>query len=123
MANSQEVFEREKELCELFQCNDRNKNLDIDFNVSSKGFVIWVHYGNDDHWDCKRGELILSCLIKQFKLHKIGYKEKPNVLRYNSAFWLDHKLTVEYFAPCPKLHFDVFNSDPEYLEYSTEHNF
>ena len=56
MANSQEVFEREKELCELFQCNDGNKNLHIDFNVSTEGFVIWVHYGNDDHWDWKRGD-------------------------------------------------------------------
>ena len=83
-----------------------------------------ITYDNDDHWDWKQGELILSCLIRQFKLHKIGYKEKPYVLRYNnSAFWLDHKFTVKYFVPCPEFHFDIFNSDPEYFEYNTEYNF
>ena len=66
MSNTQGIFERQKELCELFQFNEGNKNLHIDFNVSSEGFVIWVHYDNDDNWDWKRGESILSCLIKQF---------------------------------------------------------
>ena len=43
MANSKEVFEREKELGELFQFNVGKKNLHIDFDVLSEGFVIWVH--------------------------------------------------------------------------------
>ena len=75
MANSKEVFEREKELGELFQFNEGNKNLHIDFDVLSEGLLFGcINYDNDDHWDWKQGELILSCLIRQVKLHKIGYK-------------------------------------------------
>ena len=37
--------------------------------------MIWVGYNKEDQWDANRGELILSYLIKNFKLDKIGYRE------------------------------------------------
>ena len=76
MANSQDIFEREKELCELFREKEEKKGVSITDNVSSKALVIWVQYDTGDHRDWKRGELILSCLIKNFKLDKVGYNEK-----------------------------------------------
>ena len=38
--NDQCVFEREKELCELFRINKENKSVYISYNVSSEAMVI-----------------------------------------------------------------------------------
>ena len=81
MTNPQGIFEKEKELCELFQNKEEEKNISISYNVSSGGLVIWVYYVTEDDRDWKRGELIISTLIKNFKLDKAGYKKNPNVLR------------------------------------------
>ena len=78
--NDQCIFEREKEFCELFKINQENKSIYILSNVSSESMVIWVNFDKEDSWDWRRGEIILSMLIKNFKLDKIGYKPK-NVLR------------------------------------------
>ena len=79
--NDQCIFEREKEFCELFKINQQNKSVYILSNVSSEGMVTWVNFDKEDSWDWRHGEIILSTLIKNFKLDKIGYKPKPNVLR------------------------------------------
>ena len=110
MTNSQDVFEREKELCEIFR-DKEEKSASISYNVSSKGLVIWVQYDTENHWDWKRGELILTILIKNFKLDKVGYNEKLNVLRYKSPYWDPHPFTVEYYSPCPK-----FDSEGVFLQ-------
>ena len=81
MTNPQGIFEKEKELRELFQNKEEEKNISISYNVSSRGLVIWVYYVTEDGRDWKRGELIISTLIKNFKLDKVGYKKTPNVLR------------------------------------------
>ena len=86
MTNSQAIFKREKELRELFRNKEEQKNIAISYNVPSEGFVIWIHYDKEDDWDWRCGELILSCLIKKFKLDKIGYKERLNILRYKSCY-------------------------------------
>ena len=49
MANSQDIFRREKELCELFPDKEKEKGVSITYNVSSKGLVIWVQYDTEDH--------------------------------------------------------------------------
>ena len=95
----------------------------IAFNVSSEGFVISVHFNNDDHWDYKRGKIILTCLIKRFKLDKLGYTLQPHALKHSMRFWFDYRYTVEYFTLCKKFGYEVFKFDPEYLEYSSEYNF
>ena len=53
----------------------RKQNISTRHNVSSEGLMIWVGYNKEDQWDANRGELILSYLIKNFKLDKIGYRE------------------------------------------------
>ena len=93
----------------------RKKSISITYNVSSEGLVIWVHFHKEDDWDWRRGEQIIPTLIKSFKLDKIGYKEKPNVLRYSAPYWESFALTVEYYSPCPKLFF----SDALFPEYNT----
>ena len=123
MTNPQEIFQREKELGELFQKKEEKQNISIHYNVSSEGLVIWVGYNKEDDWDIVRGELILSCLIETFKLDKIGYKERPAILRYKSPYWESHKLTVEYNIPCPKFDFEVFFYNLSYQDYNTEYNF
>ena len=100
----------------------KKKGIAISYNVSSEGFVIWIHYDKEDDWYWKRDELILSCLIKNFKLNKIGYKERFNILRYNSPYWESHALTVEYYSPCPKFDHEVFFYDLSYQEYNTEYD-
>ena len=123
MTNPQEIFQREKKLSELFQKKEEKQNISIRHNVSSKGLVIWVGYNKEDDWDIVRGELILSCLIETFKLDKIGYKERPAILRYKSSYWESHELTVEYNISCPKFDFEVFFYDLSYQNCNTEYNF
>ena len=123
MTNPQEIFQREKELGELFQKFEEKQNISIRYNVLSEGLVIWVGYNKEDDWGIVRGELMLSCLIKNFKLDKIGYKERPAILRYKSSYWESHELTVEYNISCPKFDFEVFFYDLSYQNYNTEYNF
>ena len=85
--------------------------------------VLWVPYDTEDHWDWKRGELILSYLIKICKLGKVGYNEKLNVLRYKSLYWDPNPFTVEYYSLFPKYDSEVFFYDLSYQEYSTEYDF
>ena len=110
-------------MCELFQNKEDKKNIAISYNVLSEGFVIWIHYDKEDDWDWRHGELILSCLIKNFKLDKISYKERPNILRYKSLYWKSYALTAEYYTPCPKFDHELFFYDLSYQEYNTEYNF
>ena len=49
--NDQGVFEREKELCELFSRKEENKSVYISSNVSSEGIAIWVHFDKENNWD------------------------------------------------------------------------
>ena len=79
MTNLQGIFKREKELCELFQNKEEEKKS---YHLSREGLVIWVYYDTEDDWYWKRGEPIISTLIKNVKLDKVGYKEKSNILRY-----------------------------------------
>ena len=118
-----DVFEREKELCELFRQNEENKSVYISYNVSSESMVIWVHFDKEDNWNWRRREVLVTTLIKNFKLDKIGYKSKPNVLRYKSPHWDSYEFTCKYYTPCPKVESDVFFSDESFLEYNNEYDF
>ena len=48
MTNAQGIFEREKELCELFRNKEEEKNISISYNISSEALVIWVYYDTED---------------------------------------------------------------------------
>ena len=102
----------------------KKKSVCITYNVSSEGLVVWVQFDKEHNWDWRHGELILTNLIKNFKLDKIGYKEKPNVLRYKSPYWNPFALTVEYYSPCPKfMRFSFLMSHFKYITTSIIHNF
>ena len=77
MDNEQGVFEWEKELCELFRKNKEKKSFYITCNVSSEGLFVWVQFDKEDNWDWWHGELILTTLIKIFKL--------------DNKFWIQRK--------------------------------
>ena len=123
MANSQDIFKREKHCVNHFDIKKKKKVSPyfITFRVK-----IWLfgfnQYDTEDHWDWKRGELILTILINNFKLDKVGYNEKLNVLRYKSLYWDPHPFTVEHYSPCPKFDSEVFFYNLSYQEYSTEYN-
>ena len=112
--NDQSAFEREKELCELLRQNEENKIVYISYNVSSKGMVIWVHFDKEDNWDWRRGEVIVTKLIKNFKLDKIGYKSPP---------WDSYEFTCKYYTPCPQFDSEVFFFDESFLEHNNEYDF
>ena len=116
-------FKEKKNCLNYFETKKKKKNISISYNVSSEGLVIWVYYDTEYDWNWKRGELIISTLIKSFKLDKVGYKEKPNVLRYNSPYWESYTLTVQYYSPCAKFDSKVFFYNLSFQEYNTEYNF
>ena len=66
MANEQAVFKREKELCELFRKKEEKKSVYITHNISSESLVVWVQFDKEDNLNWRRGELILTNLIKGF---------------------------------------------------------
>ena len=120
MTNPQEIF---KVLDEVFQKKEKKQNISACYNILSEGLVIWVGYYKEDDQDIVQGELVLSCLIKRFKLDKTCYKERPAILIYKSPYWESHELTVEYKVPCPKFDFEVFFCDLPCQDYNTEYNF
>ena len=95
-------------MCELFRCNEEKLKICITYNVSSEGITIWAGYNKEDYWDVRRGEQIVYCLIKSFKLDKIGYKDRPRVSKYKSPFWELHALTCKYYIHCVKFDSEVF---------------
>ena len=80
-----EIFVLEKRAGRTIS-EEGKRNISICYNISSEGLFIWIGYNKEDDWDIVRGELILSCLIETFKLDKIGYKERPAILRYKSPY-------------------------------------
>ena len=91
--------------------------------VLSKGMVIWVHFDKEDNWDQQHGEVIVTTLIKTYKLNKIGHKSKPNTLRYKLPPWDSHEFTCEYYTQGPKFDSDVFFFDESFLEYNNKYDF
>lgn len=119
--SDQGAFEREIELCERFEFKEGNEKVEITFNVSSNGIIVWVHYDNDNDWDNDRGKNILASLTKQFKLHLVGYKpDATEVAKYPGAPWEDRKKTTYYHIPLDLEDFDIniFSHDKNYLQYN-----
>ena len=123
----QGAFEREIELCELFEFKEGNEKFEITFNVSNNGIIVWVYYDNDDDWDNDRGKNILASLTKQLKLHLVGYKlDTIEVAKYPGASWEDRKRTTYYHIPLDLKEFDIiiFSHDKNYLQYNgNDYNF
>ena len=53
--NTENVFEREIKMCELFRDNEENSRINIAFNVSSGGITVWVSYKKEDDWEELKG--------------------------------------------------------------------
>ena len=83
MTNTQEIFQREKEMCELFQHNEDKLKICITYKVSSEGITIWVGYDKEDYWDVRRAELILSSLIKIVNWIKLSKKKNRTFQNIN----------------------------------------
>ena len=108
-------------MCERFEFKEGNEKVEITFNVSSNGIIVWVHYDNDNDWDNDRGKNILASLTKQFKLHLVGYKpDVTEVAKYPGAPWEDRKKTTYYHIPLDLEDFDIniFSHDKNYLQYN-----
>ena len=119
--NDQGAFEREIELCELFEFKEGNEKFEITFNVSNNRIIVWVYYDNDDDWDNDRGKNILASLTKQLKLHLVGYKpDTIEVAKCPGASWEDRKRTTYYHIPLDLKEFDIiiFSHDKNYLQYN-----
>ena len=106
-------------------CLDKTKKIKVyvSYNVSSEDMVIWVHFDKEDNWDWRQGEVIVTTLTKNFKLDKIEYKSKPNVLRCKSLPWDSYEFSCEYYTPCPKFDSEVFLHDESFLEYDNVYDF
>ena len=116
-------FKEKKSCVNYFSKKKKKQNVSIRYNVSSEGLIIWVGYDKEDQWEANRGELILSGLIKNFKLNKIGYREKAATLKYKSPYWESHELIYEYYILCPKFDFEVFSYDLSYQNCNAEYVF
>ena len=116
--NTGNVFGREIKMCELFRDNEENSRINKTVNVSSGGITVWVGYEKEDDWQELRGQQIFCWLIKNFKLGKIGYKDSPHVLKYESADYENHKLACEYFIPMVKFESYVFFYSKSYRKYN-----
>ena len=116
--NTENVFEREIKMFKLFRDNEENSRINVTFNVSSGGITVWVGYEREDDREELRGQQIFFCLIKNFKLDKIGYKDLPHVLKYKSADYENYIMTCEYFIPMVKFKSYIFFYSKNYKEYN-----
>ena len=53
-------------------------------------------------------------------MDKIGYKAKPNALRYKLPPRDSYQFTCKYFIPCPKFDSEVLFYDESFLEYNND---
>ena len=53
--NTENVFEREIKMCELFRDNEENSRINKTVNVSSGGITVWVGYEKENDWQELRG--------------------------------------------------------------------
>lgn len=73
-----DMFHRERELCKLFE--SENRAFNITFTINSKEVIIYVRHSG--HWDYQKGKLILNKLWGNFKLPVIGWENDCKVLNY-----------------------------------------
>ena len=120
LKNRQNIFERELELCKLFEkYNEGNVRCIVKHKVTNEGIVIWVNFDRGSDWDIGSGRSLLKHLIKQFKLHLIGYDPLKIVTYPYNSHWEEKKKMVEYKIPLDLVKFDlrVFHYCPDYLNY------
>ena len=87
--NPQKIFEREIQLCKLFQYHEGNSQLVMRHKVTNKGIYVWINFDSVSDWNVGRGRALLQHILRQFKSHLNGYEPlKVKGYQYNS-FWED----------------------------------
>ena len=72
------MFDRERQLCELFE--SENRAFKINYTINSKEVITYVWHNVD--WDNEKGKLILNKLWEKFKLPVVDWENVCKVLNY-----------------------------------------
>ena len=78
--------QRIAEVCKLFAEHESNKRVKISFSNSKNGIGIFVALKNSEDWIHDKGTFILRQMVKQFKLHMVGYESESSFLKENYPF-------------------------------------
>ena len=63
-----------------------NKRVRISFSNSKTGISIFVAFKNSEDWIRDKGTYILRQMVKQFKLHMVGYEPESIFVKENHLF-------------------------------------
>ena len=112
-----DVFARERELCNLFIQKRKREKVSIDYSISNKSLDIIVRYNFEKDWDIENARVDLNRLWRNFNFAFIGYKTECLILKYENE---KCNFVVEYFFPMQSFNIDNFHSlefkkyDPKY---------
>ena len=121
LKNRQGPFDRQLEMCATFvNLNSfSSKGRIFDYNVDNNLIEIEVFYDKICDWSPETGKKQLIDLVKQYKLHLLGYELHKitfiRSIRSNSKY----KHTCRYIVPLNLLKYNcnVFYFDEDYLNY------
>ena len=102
-----DVFARERELCNLFTEKRKKENVSINYSISNKSVDIIVRYNFEEDWDVEDARHDLNLLWRNFNLAFIGYKTDCLILKYEND---KYKFVTEYFFPMKSFNIDNFHS-------------
>ena len=108
--NPQKMFDRQLELCRVFQRVEATERRIITYKVTNKSMTLWVNFDKESDWDLSKYRNLLQYFLQRFKLHLIGYD-----------LWERKKKMVEYRFPLSSEKFvlRVFQYDVHYLNYDS----
>ena len=72
--NTQEIFDRQIELCEFFAV--MNSHVDVNYKVNNKHILIQVCYDKNSQWNANQGKRTLWKLVEKYKLQLISYDKQ-----------------------------------------------
>ena len=93
----------------------------ISFSNSKNGISIFVAFKNSEDWIRDKGTYILRKMVKQFKLHMVGYEPESIFVKENYPFDMFGKKghIIIYFIP---FDFDKFSENNLHSDDYNEYN-
>ena len=104
-----DVFQRERELRDLFIRHWKTDSVSINYFLSNKSVDIIVRYNFEENWDTEAARNDLDRLWRNFNLAFISHDTKCYVIKDFYAHC--NKFCVEYIFPMKFFNIDNFHSE------------
>ena len=120
LKNKQGIFDRQLEMCATFVYLNYKRNERVfDYNVDNNSIEIFVFYDKICNWSPETGKKQVIDLVKQYKLHLLGYELQIISFVRNIGQNNKYKHTCKYVIPLNflKFNYNIFYFNEDYLDY------